>query len=194
MLYKTCNKPENKGIIQMKNFIKLFLCLSVLLSGPFFITQYCFANQKFEFPEEGLSFGLLPGWKEVGSTKYNLFRAQRNGTKVKIYVSVYNSDPYPKSEEDLRKWTNDWIIGISKVFKFKNLKVIDQGWSTVGNVKAYWAIEEHKMKTSHIKQKIYAVRYNDKPYVFRMAGGINFFNKFREEFEEWVKTIELKKL
>ncbi len=94
-------------------------------------------------------------------------------------------------EFDLSTTEYEWLKVMEKKYKYTDLKVIEEGDTTIDQHPAFWHVIELRFRGSPRKEKIYLVQGDKFYYRIRLTCRKRYFDKDLEEFKQLVKSFKL---
>jgi len=175
----------------MKNIIIGLACVLVVTSvipvvakGKSTKPTYLSNEDKFyQFQKPGKA------WSKKGPDKFNdYWFVRRDRSTIYIGSRIYMTE---LEEFDLSATEYGWLKGMEKKYEYTDLKVIEEGHTTIDQHPAFWHVIELRFRGSARKEKIYLVQGDKFYYRLRLSCPKRYFDKHLEEFEQLVKSFKL---
>ncbi len=128
-------------------------------------------------------------WAEKDPGKSNDYRfVRRDGSTIYIGSRIYIT---PLEEFDLSATEYAWLKVMEEKYEYKDLKVVEEGHTTIDQHPTFWHVIELRFRGSPKKEKIYLVQGDKFYYRIRLTCPKKYFDKHLEEFEQLVKSFKL---
>jgi len=128
------------------------------------------------------------GWSKETPEFNDYHFARRDRSTIYIGAKIYI---IPLEEFDLSTTEYEWLKFMERKYKYTDLKVIEEGHTTIDQHPAFWSTREFKSRDRVRKEKIYLVQGDKFYYRLRLFCYKKYFDKHLEEFEQLVKSFKL---
>ena len=137
------------------------------------------------FEKERIAFNRINGWTEVSPSSYlNIYRTEIPDARIRVRSTV------EKKANSLKEHTTNWITLMTNKFEWKDVKVINEGYTAIDNERSYWTLIKFRVKDQIVTQKTYSL-YNGPFWINLRLTCISNCKANEAIFDEWVKSVDL---